>query len=226
MHDAPHDHPPIEIETSATPEAAVIWLHGLGADGNDFAPVVPELDLPTDFGIRFIFPHAPYRPVTCNGGYVMRAWYDIYSLDDFQQEDQQGLAESLAQVEALIDREAERGISSERIVLMGFSQGGAVSLYTGLRTNKPLAGIGALSTYLPLQGQTDADTISNNTSTPIFMAHGLYDPVVRFQYGETSFQKLRTLGLKTSWHAYPMEHNVCLEELTDISHWLAQCLRK
>jgi len=215
---------PIEILTSTTPDASVIWLHGLGADGNDFVPLVPELQLPDTLGVRFIFPHAPHRPVTCNGGYVMRAWYDIYSLENTRREDRDGMVESQHLVETLIQQEIHRGINPDRIILMGFSQGGAIALYTGLRFSHRLGGIGALSTYLPFANQIADERHDANNNVPIFMAHGLYDPVVSMALGETSCQALKGLGYSVQWHSYPMEHSVCLEEITDISQWLLQLL--
>jgi len=217
---------PIEITLGKHPTASVIWLHGLGADGNDFAPVVHELDLPPEIGIRFIFPHAPFQPVTCNGGYVMRAWYDIYSLESIDQEDEAGLLHSRALIETLIAQEIERGIPSTRIILMGFSQGGAVALYTGLRHTQPLAGIGALSTYLPLHDITAAEIQSANAHIPVFIAHGLDDPVVSYRLGRRSLQHLQVLGLTPQWHEYPMQHSICMEELDDISNWILECLEK
>jgi phospholipase/carboxylesterase len=214
----------IEIETSADPTAAVIWLHGLGADGNDFVPIVPELTLPDDFGIRFIFPNAPLQPVTCNGGYVMRSWYDIYSLDDFKKEDKVGLIRSQQTTEALIQQEITRGIKPGRIILMGFSQGGAVALYTGLRFSQRLAGIGALSTYLPLRDELVTEQHHSNSDVPIFMGHGMHDQVVNYKIGESSCKLLQQLGYAVNWNSYPMEHNVCAEEITDISTWITSCL--
>lgn len=214
----------IEINTSPAPTATVIWLHGLGADGNDFVPIVPELHLPESLGIRFLFPHAPIRPVTCNGGYEMRAWYDIYSLEDFENDDEAGLVDSQQRVEALISTENERGIPSHRIVLMGFSQGGAIALHAGLRHRQTLAGIGALSTYLPLRKTAAADYSQNNLNTAIFMAHGLQDPVVQYQHGKTSYDLLQKMGYSTDLKSYNMEHNVCEEEIGDISKWLNHCL--
>ena len=221
---------PIELETGATPDAAVIWLHGLGADGSDFLPIVDELALPAELAIRFIFPHAPHRAITCNGGYVMRGWYDIYSLDSLDREDLEGLEESRAIVEQLIHQQVDRGIAAERIILMGFSQGGAVVLHTGLRHDRRLAGIGALSTYLPLRSALhNADSghelSAANARTPIFMAHGNHDPVVLYQYGKDSCATLKALGYDVQWHSYPMEHSVCLEEIHDIGAWLRHCLK-
>ena len=215
----------IEISTSPSPTATVIWLHGLGADGNDFVPIVPELKLPNTLNIRFLFPHAPIRPVTCNGGYEMRAWYDIYSLDDFNKEDEVGLLDSQQRVEALIATENERGIPSHRIVLMGFSQGGAIALHAGLRHPQRLAGIGALSTYLPSRNTAVADYSQENLNTSIFMAHGLQDPVVQYLHGKTSCDLLKKMGYSVDWKSYNMEHSVCSEEIIDISNWLSHCLK-
>lgn len=217
---------PIEIETSDKPTAAVIWLHGLGADGNDFVPIVPELKLPGEPGLRFIFPNAPHQPVTCNGGYVMRSWYDIYSLDGFDREDKTGLTESQQSVESLIQNEIDRGIKPDRIILMGFSQGGAVVLHTGLRHSQRLAGIGALSTYLPLRDDATDEKHEANKDVPIFMAHGLYDTVVRYEHGESSSQLLQQLGYAVDWNSYPMEHSLCAEEIIDISAWITRILSK
>ena len=216
----------IEICTSDSATASVIWLHGLGADGSDFVPIVPELQLPESLKIRFIFPHAPVRPVTCNGGYEMRAWYDIYSLENFEQEDEAGFIDSQHQIEAIIAEENKRGIPSDRIVLMGFSQGGAIALYTGLRHAQKLAGIGALSTYLPLRKSAITDYSQNNINTAIFMAHGTQDPVVLYRHGKDSYELLKKMGYTIDWRDYQMEHNVCIEEIADISKWLTQCLNK
>ncbi len=209
---------PIEIQTGPQADAAVIWLHGLGADGNDFVPIVEQLPLAATAHIRFIFPHAPLRPVTCNGGYTMRAWYDIYSLEDFAREDEAGLLEAQQIVSRLIERENQRGIPSQRIILMGFSQGGAVALYSGLRHSEPLAGIGALSTYLPLRRTAESEY--NPQKRQIFMAHGLYDPVVKYEYGKTSYELLKQMGHEVTWMKYPMEHSVCIEEINDIGAWI------
>jgi phospholipase/carboxylesterase len=213
---------PVEIETGTTPSASVIWLHGLGADGNDFVPIVPELRLPSTLSIRFIFPHAPVQPVTCNGGYAMRAWYDIFSLEDFDHEDEAGLIASQKILVDLIEKEIQRGIPANRIVVMGFSQGGAVALFAGLRHPQRLAGIGALSTYLPMR---NSDTTQYSAEKlPIFMAHGIHDPVVRFEYGQKSCAQLKTLGHDVQWKQYAMEHSLCAEEIDDISAWLTERL--
>ncbi|WP_050475792.1 alpha/beta hydrolase [Herbaspirillum rhizosphaerae] len=216
----------IEIETAPNPAAAVIWLHGLGADGNDFVPIVRELDLSGSQPIRFIFPTAPTMPVTVNGGYVMRAWYDIFGPDLVRREDEPGLRASQAMVEALIAKEKARGIPAERIVLAGFSQGCAMTLQTGLRHPEKLAGLMCLSGYLPLAGTIAAESNAANQATPIFMAHGRQDPVVVMQRAEQSRNLLNTLGYQIEWHEYPMQHSVCLEEIEDIGRWLAQVLPK
>jgi phospholipase/carboxylesterase len=215
----------IEICTAASPTAAVIWLHGLGADGNDFVPIVPDLHLPDSLKIRFLFPHAPVRPVSCNGGYEMRAWYDIYSLDDLGQEDAAGMRDSQQRLEALIQTENDRGIPSHRIVLMGFSQGGAIALYTGLRHRQRLAGIGALSAYLPLRNTPENHYSQTNKNTPIFMAHGSQDTVVRYEYGTTTHELLKNMGYSISWKSYAMDHSVCDDEIADIAGWLVSCLQ-
>jgi len=214
----------IEIETAPNPTAAVIWLHGLGADGNDFVPIVRELDLSACQPIRFIFPTAPTRPVTINGGYVMRAWYDIFTPDLVRREDDSGLRASQAQIEALIDKEIARGIPANHIVLTGFSQGCAMTLQTGLRYAQQLGGMMCLSGYLPLATSVAAERHAANQSTPIFMAHGRQDPVVVLQRGEQSRDALQTLGYQIEWHEYQMQHSVCMEEVTDIGGWLTKIL--
>jgi len=215
----------IEIETGANPAACVIWMHGLGADGNDFVPVVQELDLP--LAVRFIFPHAPMQPVTINNGYVMRAWYDI-SIDDLEggskRADEKGVRDSQAAIGKLIAREAERGIPFINIVLAGFSQGGAVALQTGLRYPQQLAGVMALSTYLPLADSLPQEAAPANSRTPIFMAHGAHDPVVPYAMGSKSKEFLEKMGYGIEWHDYPMQHSVCLEEIQDIGAWLKRVL--
>lgn len=218
----------IEIETGKNPAAAVIWMHGLGADGNDFVPIVNELDLAGAPPIRFIFPHAPMRPVTINNGYVMRAWYDI-SLGDLEgnarKADEAGVRASQAAVEALIARENGRGITAGNILLAGFSQGGAMALHTGLRYGEPLAGVMALSTYLPLAEGFKAEAAAANAKTPVFMAHGTQDPVVPYAMGSGSRDLLKTAGYGVEWHEYPMQHSVCLEEIHDIGAWLGRVLK-
>src|SRR5439155_18412138 len=205
--------PCIELETAPHPTASVIWLHGLGADGNDFVPIVPELALPPAVTVRFIFPQAPVSAVTINNGMRMRAWYDIAAVDLTNRADLAGVRESQAQLEALIEREKARGMRPERIVLAGFSQGGAIALYTGLRHAQRLAGIMALYTYLISPDALAAEATAANQGVPIFMAHGSADPVVRFQWGEASKRLLEAAGYEIEWHTYPMEHSVCFEEV-------------
>ncbi|MBI3041957.1 MAG: carboxylesterase [Betaproteobacteria bacterium] len=216
----------IEIETGKNPSASVIWMHGLGADGNDFVPVVNELALDSA-AVRFVFPHAPMRPVTINNGYVMRAWYDV-SFGDLEgksrRPDAVGIHESQAQVAALIERELGRGSRAERIVLAGFSQGGAIALQTGLRHPQQLAGVMALSTYLPLADSLPQEAAAANKATPVFMAHGLFDPVVPLVMGAGSMTFLSGLGYTVEWHQYPMQHSVCAEEIGDIGAWLRKVL--
>jgi len=214
----------IEIETAANPQASVIWLHGLGADGNDFAAIVPELDLPP-VAIRFIFPHAPMQPVTINGGMVMRAWYDITN-STLRREDEQGVRASQTAIENLIAREKTRGSPASRIILAGFSQGGAIALHTGLRHPERLAGIMALSTYVPMADLLPAESTMINRDIPIFMAHGSADPVIPIERAQRSKAVLEQLGYGVEWHDYPMPHSVCAEEITDISTWLQQRLGK
>ncbi len=216
--------PHIQIETAANPSAAVIWLHGLGADGNDFAGLVPELDLSACPAIRFVFPHAPDLPVTVNGGYVMPAWYDIYAPDLVKRQDEAGIRTSEKAIQALITREVARGIPAERIVLAGFSQGCAMALHTGLRYPQKLAGIIALSGYLPLADQFAAERHNANARTPIFMAHGSQDPVVVPARGEASRDLLTRLGYSVEWHSYPMPHSVHPQEVADIARFLTQVL--
>lgn len=210
----------IEIETAPNPTIAVVWLHGLGADGNDFVPLVRELDLTGLPGIRFVFPHANTMPVTINGGYVMRSWYDIVATDLTRREDEAGLRASQLQVEALIAREKARGIPASRIILAGFSQGCAMTLQTGLRHPEKLAGMLCLSGYLPLSSVTGAERSEASLGTPIFMAHGVQDPVVPFARAEESRKVVEALGYQVEWHAYPMQHTLCLEEVQDISKWI------
>ena len=212
--------PAVEIETGAHPACAVIWLHGLGADGHDFEPIVDELDLADLPAIRFVFPHAPMRPVTINGGYVMRAWYDIVSPDfSDRREDPQGVRESTLQIEALMARENTRGIADEHIVLAGFSQGGAIALHAGLRHSQRLAGILALSTYLPLADTLPTEAHAANREVPIFMAHGRGDAVIPCALGQRSAERLQAMGYPLQWHTYHAEHGVCMEELRDIETW-------
>ena len=216
--------PRIEIESAPHPTAAVIWLHGLGADGNDFAPIVPELDLSACPPIRFIFPHAPSLPVTLNGGYVMPAWYDIFGPDLLKRQDARGIEKSARAITALIEHEIARGIPAHRIVLAGFSQGCAMALHTGLRLPQRLAGIMALSGYLPLADTLATERHPANANTPIFMAHGSQDPVVIPARGEASRDLLSQLGYPVQWHSYPMPHSVHPRELADIAVFLTTVL--
>ncbi|MGH8633195.1 MAG: alpha/beta hydrolase [Burkholderiales bacterium] len=218
----------IEIETAKNPVASVIWMHGLGADGNDFVPVVNELELDGTAAIRFVFPHAPMRPVTINNGTVMRAWYDV-SLGDLEggsrRADERGVRESQAQITALLEREAKRGVAPENIVLAGFSQGGAVALQTGLRHPRKLAGVMALSCYLPLAESLPQEAAAANRATPIFMAHGTYDPLIPIVAAAGSMTYLTGLGYAVEWRQYPMPHSVCPEEIGDIGDWLRKVLK-
>ena len=214
----------VEIETGANPQAAVIWLHGLGADGHDFEPIVPELVRPGGPPLRFVFPHAPVRPVTLNGGYAMRAWYDIIAIDRRAAEDERGIRSSQALLAELIRRENARGISTSRIVLAGFSQGGAMALFCGIRYPERLAGIIGLSCYQLLAARLDAERSPVNQATPIFLAHGLQDPVVVPALGEAACQQLTAAGYTVEWHAYSMPHSVCQQEVIDIAAWLRRVL--
>ena len=217
--------PALEIVTGPEPTHAVIWMHGLGADGHDFEPVVDEFDQDRLPPTRFVFPHAPQRPVTINGGYVMRAWYDIVSMDfSERREDPAGVLESAAQIEALIARENARGIPDSHIVLAGFSQGGAIALHTALRHPRRLAGILAMSTYLPLADTLAAEASPANRDVPIFMAHGRGDQVIPYDFGKRSGDLLTASGYPLEWHGYPMEHSLCLEEIRDIEDWLVRVL--
>ena len=213
----------IEIETGAKPAAAVIWLHGLGADGHDFEPIVPELGLPSAKPVRFIFPHAPVRPVTINMGMRTRAWYDILQLGGGA-EDEAGIRASQAQLEALINEQNEKGIKSENIVLAGFSQGGAIVLQTALRHPEPLGGVMALSTYLPLSGKLKEEREEKNKNIPIFMAHGSFDPMIPMDRASRTRDALEALGYKVEWHDYPMPHSVCPEEIRDMAGFLLRIL--
>lgn len=217
--------PTVENETAAHPVYSIIWLHGLGADGNDFAPIVPELVSPQWPAIRFVFPHAPMRSVTINSGMTMRAWYDIYGFDLVAQQDEAGMRQSISQVETLIAREQERGVPSERILLAGFSQGGAIALAAGLRHPQKLAGVVALSTYLPMAGALAAERSAVNADVPIFWGHGTFDPVVVLQRGSDSRVALEALGYKVDWHTYPMPHAVCPDEIADLRHWIGKLVR-
>ncbi|WP_295644687.1 dienelactone hydrolase family protein [uncultured Methylibium sp.] len=214
----------IEIETDDSPRASMIVLHGLGADGNDFVPICDELELDAVGPMRFVFPHAPTRPVTINGGYVMRAWYDILGPDLARREDEAGLRASLADVEALIAREKSRGIPASRIVLAGFSQGCAMTLLTGLRHAERLAGLVGLSGYLPLASTTEAERSAANADVPIFLAHGRADPVIPLARASASRDALQALGHPVEWHEYPMQHSVCPPEISDLNRFLLRVL--
>jgi len=213
----------IEIESAPAPDAAVIWLHGLGADGHDFEPVVPELQLPERLRVRFVFPHAPVRPVTINMGMPMRAWYDILQMGGGR-EDEAGIRASQAQVKSLIEREKRRGVEPRRIVLAGFSQGGAIALQAGLRHAERLGGILALSTWLPLAGTLAAERNAANRDTPVFMAHGTHDPMIALARARESRAALEALGYAVEWKEYAMAHSVCGEEIADIAAWLLRLL--
>ena len=210
----------IEIATGNDPVASVVVLHGLGADGNDFVPIVQELDLSAIGPVRFVFPHAPTRPVTINGGYVMRAWYDILGVDLDRREDEPGLRASQAAVDALIANQVERGVPASRIVLAGFSQGCAMTLLTGLRHGERLAGLAGLSGYLPLAAATAAERSGANQGVPIFLAHGRADPIVPYSRGVAARDALIALGHPVEWHDYPMQHSVCAQEIADLNRWL------
>ena len=212
----------IETETARNPSASVIWLHGLGADGNDFAPIVPSLQLPRA-AIRFVFPHAPIQPVTINGGMRMRAWYDIAD-GALRREDELGVRASQALIEDLIAREKTRGIAAGRLVLAGFSQGGAIALQTGLRYPERIAGIMALSTYLPLAEKLPSEASAINHDVPIYMAHGSYDPIVPLARAAQSRALLQSLGYPVQWREFPMPHSVCAEEVAEIGAWLSKVL--
>ena len=208
----------VEVTTGDNPVGSVIWLHGLGADGHDFEPIVPELHLPAELPLRFVFPHAPVRPVTINGGMHMRAWYDIVTLDAEGRADAKGVHESTALLEGLIAREKKRGIDAEKIVIAGFSMGGAIAINTALHTKESLAGLMALSTYLPLPSEV-ADS-AGERALPVFMAHGTFDPMLPMQWGQASAEKLKETGFTVEWRDYPMAHAVCPEEIRDIRAWL------
>jgi phospholipase/carboxylesterase len=214
----------IVMTPASPPKGSIIWMHGLGADGTDFVPLVPELRLPDNMAPRFIFPNAPVRAVTANNGMLMPAWYDIYSFSFREREDATGIQESAAVVHGLIDRERAAGISAERIVLAGFSQGGAVALQAGVRYPQPLAGILALSTYLPLRASLAAEAAAANQAIPILMCHGREDPIVPIELARQSFDALQAAGFAPRWRDYSMQHQLCAEEIVDISQWLLQVL--
>jgi len=208
----------VEVVTGANPEGSVIWLHGLGADGHDFEPIVPELRLPAELSLRFVFPHAPVQAVTINGGMKMRSWYDIRSFDSEGRADRAGVLASSLALENLLVREIERGVPANKIVLAGFSQGGAVAMHTALQTAHPIAGLMALSTYMALP--EDAETAVSRKDLPIFMAHGSFDPVLQMAWGRASADRLIEVGYAVEWREYPMAHAVCPQEIADISRWL------
>ena len=218
------DTPPIEVTTSPTPGASVIWLHGLGADGHDFEHIVPDLRLPAKLGVRFVFPHAPMRAVALNGGYVMRAWYDLALTDSGFVQEPDDIEESIGIVNRLIDAEVARGVPVQRVVLGGFSQGGAIALHAGLRYPKRLAGIAALSAPVPMVETLIMEIHSANLQVPILMAHGSDDTVVPFDYGNAVRRALSRRGLKVEWHKYAMGHTVIPEEIAVLSHWLNRVL--
>lgn len=214
----------VEIQTGSSPKASVIWLHGLGADGHDFEPIVPELVGRTERPLRFVFPHAPVQPVTLNGGMAMRSWYDIIGIDRLARQDDVGVRRSDAQIRELIRRENERGVPTSNIVLAGFSQGGAMALFSGVRYPEKLAGIMGLSCYMVLAPTLDAERHEANQHTPVFMAHGEYDPVVDVSLGSESCKLLADRGYKTEWRTYPMPHAVAPEEIENIGAWLRKVL--
>jgi phospholipase/carboxylesterase len=216
--------PAVEIEPETSADGAVILMHGLGADGHDFETLVFELKLPRESALRWIFPHAPIRPVTLNGGLPMRAWFDIVGLDRRSEEDEAGIRQSAEGIQRLVRRERERGIRAERIVLAGFSQGGAMALHTALREPERLAGVLALSTYLPLSDTVESEAHPANAAVPIFQAHGTADPIVPISLGEGSRDRLREQGYEVDWRTYPMPHSVCAAEVADIREWLLRVL--
>jgi len=214
----------IEVETAPNPTASVVWMHGLGADGHDFEPIVPELRLPPRLPVRFVFPHAPLRPVTINQGHVMRAWYDIRALAGARREDEAGVRQSARQVEALLERERQRGVAPRRLVLAGFSQGGAMALHVGLRYPERLAGVMALSCYLPLADTLAAEAAPANRDVPIFWAHGVHDPMIPVAMAELGRQQVAALGYAIEWHQYAIPHSVSAEEIADVAGWLGRVL--
>jgi phospholipase/carboxylesterase len=215
----------VELEPRKRATHAIVWLHGLGADGNDFVPIVPHLGLEDGPAVRFVFPHAPKIPVAINMGMVMPAWYDVRGPDLRQGQDEAGIRRSADQVRALVEREIERGVPSRNVVLAGFSQGGAMAVYTALRFEKPLAGVIALSTYLVLPETLDAEMSSANRGLAVFQAHGTLDPMVQFRRGEELRQRLLAIGCDVTWRTYPMQHEVCMEEIAEIGEWLGGRLR-
>ncbi len=215
--------PHITLLSGRDPQYSIIWLHGLGASGDDFVPIVDEIHLPQ--AVRYIFPHAPKRPVSINGGFIMPAWYDIRSADIGGTQDEIGIRASQHEVEKLIEQEIQRGIAADHIFLAGFSQGGAIVLYSGLRYKHKLGGILALSTYLPLSHSLAQEATEDALSTAIFMAHGRSDPIVPYALGKASAEELQRLGCQLEWHEYPMQHTVCMEEIDAITLWLKQRMK-
>lgn len=215
----------VEINPSRAPDYVVIWLHGLGADGHDFEPIVPALGLPADLAVRFVFPHAPFRSVTINAGMVMRAWYDILEMDVSRKVDADNIMESAAAMVRLMDREQEAGIASQRIILAGFSQGGAIILHAGLRYERPLAGLLALSTYLPTLENLANERSAANHQVPIMMAHGRFDPIIPMAHAINTRKELARLQYDVEWHEYPMQHEVCLPEIADIGAWMLNVMQ-
>ena len=213
----------VEVTTADNPEYSVIWMHGLGADGHDFEPIVPHLDLRPGMPMRFIFPHAMMRPITINGGAVMRAWYDIIEISTTKGQDEAGICHSAESIQALIDQEIERGIPASRIVLAGFSQGGAMALHVGLRYPQRLAGIMVLSAYLMFPERLQAELATANAATPVFLAHGTQDPMVPFELGEAVRTALQAGQWPLEWHQYPIPHSVSEAEIADIGRWLQGC---
>lgn len=215
----------VEKETGPKPRVTVIWLHGLGADGNDFVSMVPEIVAADWPSLRFVFPHAPRRPITINGGMPMRAWYDITGMEIAQRQDEVGIRKSIEQVEALISREVERGVPASNIILAGFSQGAAMSISTALRHPQRLAGVIALSGYLPLERQLESERSAANADVPIFIGHGSLDPVVPQTLGMLCRDFLRSHGYNVDWHSYAMAHQVCIEEIADLRAWMGERIR-
>ncbi len=214
------DEKAMEIETGTNPVGSIIWLHGLGADGHDFEPIVPELRLSQELPLRFVFPHAPVQPVTVNGGMAMRAWFDIKSFDREGQPDIEGIDASIARLEELVEAETARGVPRSRIVLAGFSQGGVIAMHAALKASQQIGGLIALSSYLPLTDRLEGYAI--NTALPVFMGHGLVDPVLTIEMGLASRDAIKKSGIKPEWHEYPMAHGVCPQEIDDISRWLSK----
>ncbi len=214
----------VEVGGGETPDGTVIWLHGLGADGHDFEPIVPELNLGDHANIRFVFPHAPLRPVTINGGMSMRAWYDVISLDRSGPQDEKGIRESAASLLQLIEREKERGVDPSRIVIAGFSQGGAIAMHTAMRFPDSLAGLMALSTWMPLASMIDDEVVNNAESQPrelpVLMVHGSFDPILPIAAGQHARGIMQQAGFTVQWHEYPMAHAVCADEIAEIRQWL------